>query len=51
MEMTDKEAQLIKATYDAYYSTFITADEALADLETIINGNADELLFKESEVF
>ena len=49
MEMTDKEAQLVKATYDAYYQDFIGADEALADLETIINGDADELLHKSED--
>jgi hypothetical protein len=50
MELTEKEEQLIKATYDAYYQDFIGADEALADLETIINGDADELLQKTEEI-
>ena len=49
MELTDQEAQLIKATYDAYYQDFITPDEALADLETIITGDSDALLHKREE--
>ena len=47
MELTNQEAQVIKEIYDAYYQTFISADEALHDLNIIINGNVEELLFKE----
>lgn len=51
MELTNQEAEVIKEIYNAYYSTFISADEALHDLEVLINGNVEELLFKNKEVF
>jgi hypothetical protein len=43
MELTDKEAQLIKEIYNAYYSTIFSADYALAELEKLINGDEIDL--------
>ena len=39
MEMTDKEAQVIQKIYNNYYSDKISAEEALEDLEQLINGD------------
>lgn len=38
MELTDKEAQLIKQIYNAYYSNIFSAEYALEELEKLING-------------
>ena len=38
MELTDKEAELIKEIFDAYENKFIAAEIALNDLEQLING-------------
>jgi len=46
MELTETEKQIVKEIYNGYYNTFISADEALHDLEVLINGNVDELIGK-----
>jgi hypothetical protein len=40
MELTDKEAKAIKAIYNDWHEGATTAEEALFDLEQLIN-NAD----------
>lgn len=41
MELTEREARVVKYVYDAYYGGRINADEALAKLEELFN--ADEV--------
>ena len=42
MEIDDRTAQKIKSIYNRYWSGNITADEALNELELIINGVDDD---------
>lgn len=39
MELTNQEAKLIKRIYDKYNAELISADEALENLEQLINGD------------
>ena len=39
MEMTDKEAMEVKRIYELFYAMAIPAEEALEDLEQLINGD------------
>jgi hypothetical protein len=39
MELNDKEAAIVKATYSDYHAGALSADEALYVLELIINGS------------
>jgi len=43
MEISNNEAKVIKQIYDEYYSGSITADEALHELEILINGIDEEV--------
>lgn len=43
MEVTDKEAERIKSIYDGYYTGEVSAEEALADLEQLINGDDEDV--------
>jgi len=38
MEMTDYEAEVVKEIYDSFQNSIINSDEALTELERIING-------------
>jgi hypothetical protein len=42
MELTEQEARLIKRIYDKYYAEVISADEALNNLEQLINNDTEE---------
>jgi len=42
MELTDQEARIIKRIYDKYYADNISAEEALADLEELINADTED---------
>jgi len=44
MELTETEQLAVKAIYNDYYNAIISADEALHDLEVVINGNVEELI-------
>ena len=37
MELTEREAKLIKRIYDKFYAELISAEEALQNLEQLIN--------------
>jgi hypothetical protein len=39
MEMTDYEAKEIKRIYELFYAMAIPAEQALEDLEQLINGD------------
>ena len=41
MELTDQQADQIKWIYDAYYGGRLNADDALANLEQLINNEED----------
>jgi hypothetical protein len=42
MELTDQEARIIKRIYDKYNAQNISAEEALADLEELINADTED---------
>jgi hypothetical protein len=39
MELTEREAKIIKRIYDKFYAELISAEEALENLEQLINGD------------